>query len=327
MNRFGENFRLSIFGESHGEFIGITIDGLNAGMALGVNDFESDIQRRKAGGKGTTARIESDIPNIVSGVYRGFTTGAPLTIFFRNENVKSSDYRNFADIPRPGHADFTASAKYGGFNDARGGGHHSGRMTLALVAAGVIAKKIISPILITTKIETVHGENDIESAVQKATDQGDSVGGIVSCSGVNIPIGLGEPFFNSVESVISQLIFSIPAIKGIEFGSGFSSAFKFGSENNDVFINSQGKTTTNNSGGILGGITNGNELFFKVAVKPTSSISKPQSTHNFNTNLQEDFVVEGRHDACIALRIPVVVEAVTAIALAELLLQKTTFIE
>ena len=327
MNSFGTNFRISIFGESHGDSVGVTIDGLQAGIKLSADDFISDLVKRKSGAYGTTSRIETDIPLIISGLYNGFSTGAPLTILFKNENIKPSDYLSFTDLPRPGHADFTASEKFGGFNDPRGSGHFSGRITLALVAAGVIAKKIISPIEITATIESINGSMDFKKELEKAFALNDSVGAIVSCTARNLGVGLGEPFFNSVESVISHLVFSIPAIKGIEFGSGFNCSHMLGSEHNDRFINSDGTTDTNNAGGILGGITNGNDLFYRVAVKPTSSISKPQLTHNFKSNRQEELLIEGRHDTCIALRIPVVIEAVTAIAFAELLLGKVSYVQ
>jgi chorismate synthase len=319
MNQFGQNFRLSIFGESHGETLGITLDGVKPGIPLAVHDFFDDILRRKAGREGTTPRIEDDLPILASGVYNGHTTGAPLTILFKNQNTISKDYDEFKDRPRPGHADFTAHKKFLGFNDPRGGGHFSGRLTLCLVAAGVVAKKMMGNITIEANILTVGGSTNIEQAISEAISNGDSVGGIVECRAQHIPIGLGEPFFNSIESVISHLAFSIPAIKGIEFGSGFAAATMHGSEHNDRFVNDQGKTETNHSGGILGGITNGNELVFRVAVKPTASISQPQTSFNFRKNKQETMAIIGRHDSCIALRVPVVLEAITAIALVDFL--------
>lgn len=318
MNTFGRTFRISIFGESHGPAIGVTIDGVPAGMPLTVNDFLPDLKRRQSGAKGTTPRVEEDMPEIVSGWMNGHTTGAPLTILFRNSNTQSGDYDNIAKTPRPGHADFAAHVKFGGHNDIRGGGHFSGRLTLALVAAGVVAKKMVEPINIEAKVISVGGSSEIEETIDRALEQGDSVGGIVECRANGISVGLGEPFFDSVESVISHLAFAVPAIKGIEFGSGFASASMTGSRHNDPILDATGRTATNHAGGITGGLTNGNELVFRVAVKPTSSISIPQSTYCMETDRVEELVIKGRHDACIALRVPVVIEAITAIALVDL---------
>ncbi|MBN1251405.1 MAG: chorismate synthase [Bacteroidales bacterium] len=317
MNTFGRIYRISIFGESHGKYIGITIDGCPAGIKLQESDFQHDILRRKSGSKGTTTRIEIDFPEIISGVFEGKTSGSPITILFKNENEISKDYSKIKDLARPGHADFTSYKKFKNFNDYRGGGHFSGRLTLAVVAAGVIAKKIIDPVKITAKIIEAGGNKNIEQAIDNAIKNKESIGGIIQCSATNIPIGLGEPFFDSIESVISHVVFSIPAIKGIEFGSGFKAAQMFGSQHNDEFIDNSGKTKTNYSGGINGGITNGNNLIFNVAVKPTSSISKTQKTINLQTKKIESINILGRHDTCIALRVPVVIEAVTAIALAD----------
>jgi chorismate synthase len=321
MNSFGKLFRISVFGESHGDCVGILIDGVPAGLALNLDDFFTDIERRKGGlQKATTPRKEDDLPIFKSGIYNGKTTGAPLTIIFENNNTRSSDYEKQRDIPRPGHADFVASKKFGGFEDYRGSGHFSGRLTLCLVAAGVIAKKILNQINITASLIEVGGEPEIEKGIQKAIDAKDSVGGIIECRTNGLPIGLGEPFFDSVESLISHIVFSIPAIKGIEFGSGFAAAKMFGSQHNDSIINENGATKTNNAGGIVGGLTNGNELVFRVAVKPTSSTPQLQQSLNTATNQIEEFSVKGRHDLCIALRVPVVVEAVTAIVLADLMM-------
>lgn len=326
MNVFGNLFRISIFGESHNKLVGITIDGCPPGIDIQASDFEADIKRRQGGKTATTPRVESDIPNIVSGVFKGKTTGAPLTIVFENNNIDSSVYEQYLDIPRPGHADFVAKIKFNSYNDYRGGGHFSGRLTLPLVAAGVIAKKIIKDIKITATILEIGGETDLDKGLMKAIKNKDSVGGIIECVAENVPTGLGEPFFNSVESVISHLAFSIPAIKGIEFGNGFQSAKLFGSENNDPFIDLFGKTLTNNSGGVSGGITNGNPLIFRVAVKPTSSTPKTQETLNFKSNKLEKIAVKGKHDLCIALRMPVIIEAITAIALTDFyLINKSLF--
>lgn len=319
MNNFGRIFRLSIFGESHGESVGVTIDGCPASISISAEDFLHDLQRRKPGAKGTTPRKEDDLPELISGVFNGHTTGAPVTILFRNNNIRSKDYDAIRKTPRPGHADFVLDKKYKGFNDYRGGGHSSGRLTLALVAAGVLAKKVMAPVSIQAELIEAGGNKDIEAAINKAAEQKDSIGGIIECK-ANVPLGLGEPFFDAVESVISHLVFAIPAVKGIEFGSGFAAATMTGSQHNDAIIDKQGTTETNNAGGINGGISNGNELVFRVAIKPTSSTPKEQQTWNKETESVEAFSVKGRHDLCIALRAPVVVEAAAAIALADLLL-------
>jgi chorismate synthase len=320
MNSFGRIFRVSIFGESHGECVGINIDGCPAGIPLTVEDFSVDIDRRKAGAKGTTPRVEADIPKIMNGVFNGKTTGAPITILFDNTNTRSGDYEKQRAVPRPGHADFVASRKFGGFEDFRGGGHFSGRLTVCLVAAGVIAKKLLATIKVEATILEIGGEADTEKGLQKAINAKDTIGGIVECKVNGLPIGLGEPFFDSAESLISHAVFSIPAVRGIEFGTGFSAAKMFGSDHNDSIERMDGKTTTNHAGGIVGGITNSNELVFRIAIKPTSSTPKVQQTINVESGIVEDFSVKGRHDLCIALRVPVVLEAVTAFVLADLMI-------
>jgi len=321
VNQFGQLFRISIFGESHGINVGAVIDGVPAGLPLDPADFSEDFARRKSGAKGTTPRKEDDIPNIVSGVFNGHTTGAPIAVLFYNKNTRSRDYSNLIDTPRPGHADYTASKKFGGYQDYRGGGHFSGRITLGLVAAAVIAKKLIDPVEVKTRLLEVGGNPNIEEAIHHAMEKKDSIGGIIQCAATNMPVGLGEPFFNSFEALLSHMIFSIPAIKGIEFGAGFQAARMWGSEHNDWFVSTEGKTATNHSGGLNGGISNGNDLEFRVVVKPTSSTGQVQQTMNFKTGKTEDLKIEGRHDTCIALRIPVVVEAATAIVLADFMLQ------
>jgi len=321
VNSFGRIFRIHIIGESHGECVGVIIDGCPAGLPIDVADFEVDIERRKGGTqKGTTPRKEDDIPLIKTGVFNGKTTGAPITILFENKNTRSGDYEKQKAIPRPGHADFTASVKYGGYEDYRGGGHFSGRLTVALVAAGVIAKKLLTQAVPVASILEIGGETDLEKGLQKAIDQKDSIGGIVECRVNGLPVGLGEHFFDSVESVLAHAVFAIPAIKGIEFGAGFSAAKMFGSDHNDSILDRSGKTGSNYAGGIVGGITNGNELVFRVAVKPTSSTPKEQTTWNKETDQLDTLSVKGRHDLCIALRVPVVLEAVTAVVLADLML-------
>jgi len=308
--------------------VGIVIDGCPAGVPLSEEDFVSDLERRKGGTqKGTTPRKEDDIPVIRTGLFNGYTTGAPITIFFDNRNVRSSDYERQRDIPRPGHADFVARVKYGGFEDYRGSGHFSGRLTVTLVAAGVVAKKLMSRLQgeaqgvnVRSSILEIGGESDPEKGIQKAIDNKDSVGGIIECRATGLPAGLGEPFFDSVESLLSHIVFAIPAIRGIEFGTGFPAARMFGSDHNDAIEDLQGRTRTNHAGGVVGGISNGNELVFRVAVKPTSSTPKEQNTINWNSGELEKVSVKGRHDLCIALRVPVILEAVTSIVLADLLL-------
>ena len=327
MNKFGTLFTVQIFGESHGACVGITIDGCPAGLPLQTADFVEDMERRKGGKqKGTTPRQEDDIPIFKAGLFNDTTTGAPIMMLFENNNTRSGDYEKQRAVPRPGHADFTAHHKFGGFEDYRGGGHFSGRLTAALVGAGVVAKKLLNACKTEEKIKveatiiSIGGESDVEKGIQKAIEQKDSVGGIVECVVKGLPIGLGEHFFNSVESLISHAVFAIPAIRGIEFGTGFAAASMFGVNHNDAIVDASGKTKTNHAGGVVGGYTNGNDLVFRIAVKPTSSTPKEQITLNWETNEQETFSVKGRHDLCIALRVPVVLEAVTAIVLADLML-------
>lgn len=361
MNTIGRKYRVSIFGESHGDLIGVVLDGVPAGLELSVEDFEQDILRRKSGAKGTTPRIEDDEPQIVSGVYEGHTTGAPLTVVFKNKNTRSSDYSQFAAMPRPGHADLTAALKWDDCQDPRGGGHFSGRLTLPVVAAGVVAKKILQDATIldetpvgsinarivelggiglSTALEMTGGTLEMtggtaleagmvaeasagelpaawQEAIDKAVKEGDSLGAIVECSVPYIDPGYGEPFWDSVESVLAHAIFAIPGVRGLEFGDGFEAARMKGSQHNDPY-GPDGRPTKNGAGGVNGGITNGAALTFRVAFKPTASISKAQQTFNFETGEMDTLQVKGRHDACFALRAPVVVEAMTAIVLADL---------
>lgn len=320
MNSLGRLFRVSMLGESHGACVGVLVDGCPAGIELSVEDFLKDLDRRRAGAKGTTPRKEADIPILKSGIFNGRTTGAPILVLFDNNDTDSSAYEKIKDTPRPGHADFVAIKKFGGFNDYRGGGHFSGRLTTAYVAAGVIAKKVIYPIVVEAKLIEVGGSRDISETIDRAIAEGDSVGGLVECSATGLCVGLGEPFFDSMESLIAHAAFSIPAVKGIEFGSGFQSAKIKGSQSNDEILDLSGKTKTNNAGGINGGISNGNELCFRVAIKPTSSIKKEKQTVSLTTGENVTLSVAGRHDACIALRVPPVLEGSTAIVLADLLL-------
>ena len=320
MNSFGNVLRVSLFGESHGNAIGVVIDGCPPGIPVSPDDFMSDLSRRQSGSRGTTNRREPDRPEILSGIFNGFTTGSPVTLITRNSDRISSDYDDFRNVPRPGHADFVAGMKYSGFSDLRGSGHFSGRITWGYVAAGVIAKKIIKPSEIEAKLISAGGDEDIEKALEAAIADNDTIGGIIECRVHNPLKSLGEPFFYSVESAISHAVFSVPAIKGIEFGSGFSAALMRGSKHNDPFIETTGKTLTNNAGGINGGITNGNEIIFRVAVKPTSSTGVVQNTLDFSTGQMTELKVRGRHDTCIALRMPVIIEAASAIALADLIM-------
>ncbi len=353
MNSFGRKFRVSIFGESHGELIGVVLDGVPAGLELSEQDFKQDILRRKSGAKGTTPRLEEDKPQIVSGVFEGHTTGAPLAIVFKNNNTHSSDYEQFAAMPRPGHADLTAAIKWDDCQDPRGSGHFSGRLTLPIVAAGVVAKKVLADATIlddapvneinariveiggvdfSTSLEMTGGALEMTGRplemtgeAQKVLDQaikdGDSIGAVVECVVPDIDLGYGEPFCDSVESVISHAIFSIPGVRGIEFGDGFKAAAMRGSEHNDP-IGPDGRPLKNGAGGVNGGITNGAPIVFRVAFKPTSSISRTQQTFNFQTGEMDTLEVKGRHDVCFALRTPVIVEAMTAIALADLVALK-----
>lgn len=342
MNTFGRKFRVSIFGESHGDLIGVVMDGVPAGLELSEADFGQDILRRKSGAKGTTPRIEADRPHIVSGVYEGHTTGAPLTITFNNTDTHSSDYSLFAAMPRPGHADLTAALKWDDCQDPRGGGHFSGRLTLPVVAAGVVAKKILADatLLDDTPFTDVNARivelggipvgnlstsleltEEWQEAIDRAIKEGDSLGAVIECKVPDIDPGYGEPFWDSLESVIAHAVFAIPGVRGIEFGDGFKSAAMRGSEHNDP-IGPDGRPSKNGAGGANGGITNGAPIVFRVAMKPTSSIRKPQQTFNFQTGEMGTLEVPGRHDACFALRAPVVVEAMTAITLADLVLLK-----
>lgn len=325
MNSWGNIFRVSIWGESHGQQVGVCIDGVPAGIVLCEEDFKADLDRRRAGATGTTPRKESDLPHVVSGLFNGHTTGSPLAIEFLNENTRSSDYSSLEKHPRPSHADLVAKQKWEGYNDPRGGGHFSGRITLGLVAAGVVAKKILGEkVVFSTNIIEIGGCRDAQNfehiIAQAAKDQ-DSVGGVIECRINGIETSLGEPFFDSVESTAAHLLFSIPAVKGVEFGAGFEAARMRGSEHNDMIIDADGHTKTNHAGGIVGGITNGNEIVVRAAIKPTASISKQQMSYNFESHTIEPLSIKGRHDACIALRAAVVVESAMAIALADLKLR------
>ena len=328
MNHFGRLFQISIYGESHGNSVGVILDGVKPGIPLSSADFTADLLRRKSGGKGTTPRIETDEIIIESGVFNGYTTGAPILLRFLNQNTKSKDYSNLVSHPRPSHADYTAKLKYNGFNDYRGGGHFSARLTLGLVSAGVVAKKMLKNVKFYTKLINLGGCEDpkeFNTILDAAIKANDSVGGIVSLKASNVEAGLGEPYFDSLESTISHLLFSVGGVKGVEFGIGFKGANLTGSSYNDLIIDKDGHTSTNNNGGINGGISNGNDIEIKVFVKPTPSIAISQNTFNFNDNKVEPLVITGRHDSAIILRAMVVLESCLAIALCDAMLIKNAY--
>lgn len=353
---WGKNIKLSLFGESHGVGIGITIDGLPAGVKLDLDLIKFELQRRATGkNELTTARKEADTFEILSGYFNDYTTGAPLSILIRNRDQQSRDYNKIKDIARPAHADYTGYKRYDGYNDYRGGGHFSGRLTAPIVFAGAVAKQILRDknIHIGTHIKSIKDLEDrdfceedlnkenfkklsekqlpfldenLEDLSRKkilaAKNEQDSLGGVIECSIIGIEPGIGNPFFNSIESQLSGLMYSIPAVKGVEFGAGFKITDLFGSEaNDDIYIDSgKVKTQTNNNGGILGGITNGMPINFRVAIKPTPSISRPQKTIDMKNNTETEFKIIGRHDPCIVPRALVVVEAMAAIGILDFLI-------
>mgnify|MGYP002592153538 FL=1 len=352
---WGSKIKLSIFGESHGNAIGITIDGLPAGFSIDMDKIMMEMARRAPGKSSlSTPRKESDIPEILSGYFEGKTTGAPLCAIIRNSNTKSKDYSKLKDVMRPGHADYTGAVRYKGFNDYRGGGHFSGRITAPLVFAGAICKQIleVKGIIISAHINSIGKikdcsflesdisdellnsfkekelplintklEDEMRQEILSARSSGDSIGGTIECAILGVSPGIGDPFFDSVESTLAHLMFSVPAVKGIEFGKGFDISKMRGSEANDEYYLENGniKTKTNNNGGILGGITNGMPIIFNVAIKPTASIFKEQNTVNIATMEETTLCIEGRHDPCIVQRALPVIEAVAAIGITELM--------
>lgn len=352
---WGNKIKLSIFGESHGPAIGITIDGLPPGVEINLDDVLEEMDRRKPGRSLlSTTRKESDTPEIITGFFNGRTTGAPLTAIIKNGDQRSKVYEDIKNLMRPGHADYPAFVKYGGYHDYRGGGHFSGRITAPLVFAGAICKQILEEkgIYVGAHVKSIsHIEDlsfrdvkvtpdlfavlkkqevplleegkkeEIEDVILTARKEMDSVGGTIECTVIGLSPGVGDPFFNSVESVLAHLMFSVPAVKGIEFGKGFGMTKLRGSETNDAYYydGDEVKTYTNNNGGITGGITNGMPVLFKVAVKPTSSIAKTQKTINIAEEKNAELVVKGRHDPCIVPRAVPVIEAVTAIGILDLL--------
>lgn len=320
MNTLGRVFRISILGESHGLGVGILVDGCPAGLKLKEDDFAADLQRRRPGQKGTSARCEQDAPRLLSGIHGGRTTGAPILVLFDNEDVDAGAYDTLRHRPRPGHGDLVVQQKFGGFADHRGGGATSGRLTVALVAAGVIARRLMPRLRFTSHVLEAGGSKDVAVAIARAEQSGDSIGGIVECEVKGLPPGLGEPFFDSAESMIAHLAFSIPAVKAIEFGAGFAGARMLGSEFADELVDRKGRTRTNHSGGINAGITNGNPLVFRVAVRPPSSSAAGLKTVDLRTGRSVRLSPGGRHDRCAALRMPVILESAAAIVLADLML-------
>jgi chorismate synthase len=355
-NIVGSNFVVVSFGESHGKCVGVIIDGCPAGLKLDLEQIQNELNRRKPGQSAvSTPRKEEDKFEILAGIFNGYTTGAPIAIIVENKDVDSSKYKTIKDTPRPGHADFTARQKYGLFNDYRGGGRFSGRITISFILAGAIAKQLLQQTLqleifahtvaiggihleklvSLEEIKTIPNTNTVHCAdsqvatkmiqkIEEVRKEGDSVGGIIEAISVNVPVGLGEPLFKNVESEISKVLFAIPAVKGVEFGAGFKAAELLGSQHNDNFIieNNQLKTETNNAGGILGGITNGMPIICRIAIKPTASITKPQKTVNLKTLKPSEITVEGRHDPVIVPRAVPIVESAIAIVLADLAIQR-----
>jgi chorismate synthase len=301
--------------------MGVVIDGVPPGMEISADCFSDALKRRRSGSKGTTGRRETDIPEINAGVYKGKTSGAPLHIVFHNHDQNSAEYSG-REFPRPGHADMAADQKYRGFNDPRGGGFFSGRMTVLLVAAGVVARKIVHNIQFQSEVISVGGQSSWQALLDEAIASGDSLGAEVKTRIEGLEPGVGEPFFNSIESEISRLIFSIPGAKAIAFGDGFAADKMKGSEFNDAIMDKSGKTASNHNGGITGGISNGMPVEFTVKFKPTSSIKKAQKSWHPASDQMKNVQVKGRHDVCYALRTPVVLESVAAIALVDLMMQK-----
>ena len=324
---YGENLKISIFGQSHSEAIGVVIDGLPAGFEVDMDKLGEFLSRRAPGqGKHTTSRKEPDRPEFLSGLAGGKTCGAPLAALIRNTNTRSSDYDNIRDIPRPGHADFAARIKYGGAEDVSGGGHFSGRMTAPLCIAGGIALQILREKGITVKaeIKEIGGKSDgFLETVEEARLDADSVGGVIECVIEGVPAGYGNPMFGGVENKIASCVFGIPAVKGVEFGAGFEAARMRGSENNDEFYYEEDgrvRTRTNNHGGILGGITTGMPIVFRAAFKPTPSIGKPQKSISFSEKKDAVLEIKGRHDPCVVMRAAPCVEAAAAITVLDIIL-------
>ena len=323
---YGNTIKISIFGESHGPAIGVTIDGLPAGLPVNMEELQGFLARRApGGGRYATARKEADSPEFLSGVRNGVTCGSPITAIIRNTDTRSADYDALRDIPRPGHADYTAHVKYGGHEDARGGGHFSGRLTAPMCIAGGILLQALAEkgIQIRAKIVSIGGKSEDPFAeIDCAREAGDSVGGLIQCEITGLPAGIGEPMFGGLENRIAAVVFGIPAVKGIEFGNGFAAAQLRGSENNDAFRYENGEvvTETNRHGGILGGISSGMPVVFRVAFKPTPTIGKEQDSISYSKRENVKLTAHGRHDPCIVPRALPCVESAAAIAIAELII-------
>ncbi len=327
MNSYGTLFKVTLYGESHQPSIGVVIDGMPPGIVIDEETIHADLAQRKPGATGTTTRHEDDAFVITAGVFNGRSTGSPIHLMIENKNVQSKDYEHLKQQPRPGHADFVAGIKYQGFQDYRGGGRFSGRLTAALVAAGSFAK-MFTPYQIThtiTQIGTLTDMSKLDTYLREIAEQGDSVGGIVELKVSGLSVGLGEPFFQKLDAELAKMLFSVPAVKGVEFGTGFAGVNMMGSEFNDVMVNGYGKTKTNHSGGVTGGLSNGNDLIIRVFVKPPSSISKPQDTYDDETKAVKPLVVGGRHDVAIVRRIGIVLENVVAIVLADMYLMDKAY--
>jgi len=322
MNTFGTLFKVTIYGESHQEAIGCVIDGVLPGLKIDWDKVNEDLAKRRPGAVGTTPRVEEDKLHVTSGIFNDLTTGSPVHVMIKNENVQSKDYSHLVKQPRPGHADYVASVKYNGFHDYRGGGRFSGRLTTPIVVAGAIAKQMMPYQFSNQLIQvgTLKDMSKLDEYLAEVKEKGESVGGIIEVRVKGVPVGLGEPMFEKLDSKIGQMMFSIPAVKGVEIGTGFEGVGQFGSWFNDVYEDETGKTLTNHSGGVSGGISNGNEIVVKVFVKPTSSIAKPQTSFNMETKEKQEFQVGGRHDVAIVRRAGIVVENALAIVLADLFL-------
>jgi chorismate synthase len=319
MNSYGTKFKVTLYGESHQQAIGVVVDGVPPGIKINDQLINDDLAKRRPGQIGTTARIEQDQYQITSGVFNDYSTGSPIHVMIENKDVRSKDYTHLKNQPRPGHADFVANIKYKGFQDYRGGGRFSGRLTAALVCAGSLAKMII-PFKIEhelIQVGTLKDMSKIDQYLEEIAKEGDSVGGIIEIRVNQMPVGLGEPFFGKLDAEIAKMLFSIPAIRAVEFGLGFKGVELKGSEFNDLIMDQTGQTKTNNSGGVTGGISNGNPLVVRAFVKPTSSISKEQNTYHFEKHEQTTLAIGGRHDVCIARRVGIVLENAVAIVLAD----------
>ena len=349
-NSIGKEFIVTTFGESHGKIVGVIIDGCPTGLPLSEADIQIDLDRRiPAEPKIVSGRIEKDLAKILSGTFKGFTTGAPVAMIVENHEVDSSDYEAIKDLPRPGHADYPASIKYGGFQDYRGGGRFSGRITVALIMAGAVAKKLLKQFDVdvlaytaaigkvktgkkfsaeeirknkysaSTRCPDIACAEKMEQAILEAKKEGESVGGIVECIALNVPVGVGEPMFDSLDADLAKALFNVPAVKAVEFGIGFEIAELKGSQSNDAIIMQNGKiaTSTENMGGILGGLSNGMPIIIRIAIKPTPSIAKEQETVNLSTMKAADLRVKGRHDPCVVPKAVPAVEATVAVTLAD----------